>query len=454
MKFINLIAFLVLVLVSSCGSKKVRVDDRPSWVKTRPLSDTDYVGIAKSSKVQTPYKYEQLAKKDALVDLSSEISVNISSSSILSSVETPQGFAESYSSLIKSKSKNDIEGYELVSTYDTGTEYWCYYRLNKEKYKRLRNEKKKTAVSKSLDLYKRSRISRNEGRLKSAIISDIKAIEAVKDYWNEDIEVEIDEEDVLLGNELMSNLNVLIDELTITPRSNKINVVRGKPIDKELTSFVLTNSKGVEQEDIPVLFLYSDGRISKNKAISDSEGVVSYGFKKFSSKNNQVKLTCKVDLSRLINEASSDYLLHKLLRKMMPPHGSIDISVRNPIIYINTEERVLGREYTENQVSRVLTNYLVKKGFKITDYKSEGDFEIRINANTSKVAKNADRVYTCELRVDVKMYAEDKMVYSTKVNGIYGRGSNYESASKNAYTKVGDDIEIKVGNQLYRYILD
>jgi hypothetical protein len=454
MKFRNLIALLVLVLVSSCGSKKASVDDRPSWVKTRPLSDTDYVGIAKSSKVQTPYKYIQLAKKNALVDLSSEISVNISSSSILSSVETPHGFAESYSSLIKSKTKNDLEGYELVSTYDTETEYWCYYKLNKAKYKRLRGEKKEIAVSKSLDLYKRSKISRKEGRLKSAIIFNIKAIEVVKDYWNEDIEVSLDGGKILLGNELMANLNMLIAELAITPKETTIDGVRGKSIDHSLLSFVITASTGIEQEGIPVLFLYSDGRISKNKAITNNEGVVSYGFKKIKSSGNKVKFSCKVDLSELINEASSDYLLHKLLRNIIAPRGSIIISVRNPIIYISSDERILGSEYADNQVSKVLANYLIEKGFKVTDDKSKGDFEIRISANTNKVSKNADRLYTCELSVDIKMYAEDKIVYSTKVNDVFGRGSNYESASKDAYGKVNDDIEIKVGNQLYRYILD
>ena len=454
MKFRYLIILSVLALLSSCGSKKISVDERPSWVKSRPLSDTDYIGIGKSSKIKSPNKYLQLAKNDALIDISSEVSVRVSSSSVLSSVETPQGFAESYSSLIKSNTKNDLEGYELVSTFETETDYWCYYQLNKKKYSLYVSEKRNAAISKSLDLYQRSIDSRNRGELKSSIIFNIKAIEAVKDYWSEKLEVIFDDKSILLGNELMANLNRLIREITVMPNVESIDGVRGKSIKNDLLSFTLYDAEMNAQEGIPVSFVYSEGRISKNKGVSDRYGKVSYGFNKFRSSNDYVKFICRVDLSKLIDEASSDYMLHKLLDNMTTPKASINILVRNPIIYINTDERILTEEFVDKKLRNVMSSYFIDKGINTTEIKSESDFEITIDADTKKVSRNSDRVYTCELSVGIKMYADDKVVYSTNVNDILGRGSSYKSASIDAYGKIGNDIEVKVGNQIYRYIFD
>ena len=454
MKFKYLIILSVLALISSCGSKKVSVDERPSWVKSRPLSDADYIGIGKASKIKSPNKYLQLAKNDALSDISSEVSVKISSSSVLSSVETPQGFADTYSSLIKSNTKNDLEGYILVSTFETETDYWCYYQLNKQKYSLYISEKRNTAISKSLDLYQRSIDSRKNGKLKYSILFNIKAIEAVKDYWSEKIEIDFNGKSILLGNELMANLNKIIGEITVIPDVKNIDGVRGKSITNDLLSFTLSDSERNFQEGIPVLFIYSDGRISKNKVVSDRFGKVSYGFKKLKSRNNNVKFVCRVDLSNLIDEASSDYMLHKLLDNMTTPKASVNISVRNPIIYINSNEKVLGEKYVDNEIRNVMNTYLINKEFKTTKIKKESDFELRIDADTKKVSRNSDRVYTCELSVDIKMYADGEVVYSTRVNDVLGRGSSYKGASIDAYGKIGNDIEVKVGNQIYRYISD
>ena len=448
-----IISLLIFTFMLSCGSKKVVVDNSPTWVKIRPLSEVDYVGIGKSSKIKSPYKYLQLAKNNALGDISSEISVNISSSSVLSSVETQQGFVDTYSSLIKSKAQNSLEGYELVSAYETETDYWCYYKLNKEKYNTLRKKKRQSAISKSLDFYERSSKARNQGDLKPSILLNIRAIEAVKDYWSEEIKVTLNGKDVFWGNELITNQNKLIGDLSVKPVLDRIIGVRAKPISDDLLSFTLSNKNGVKQEGIPVLFIYSDGRISKNKSISDNLGRVSYNFKKFKSKKNNVVFKCEIDLSELIDEATSDYMLHKLLDKIIVPDGRIDISVRNPILYVKSNEKVLGDNY-DGDVRNILERFLKEKGLKTTNIKTESDFEIIINSDTKKVSRNSDRVYTSELIISIKMLYDDEIVYSTSISEVYGRGSNYKNASIDAYSKVDSDIRIKVGNQLYRYILD
>ena len=455
MKFKNIIIlFVTLALIPSCGSKKIVVDNRPSWVKTRPLSVVDYIGVGRSSKVKSPYKYSKLAKNNALNDISSEISVNVSSRSVLSSVETQQGFVDSYSSLIKSKTKNDLEGYELVNTYETETDYWCYYKLNKKKHSDLRKAKRQSAISKSLDFYKRSTDAKTQSSLKPSILLNIKAIEAIKDYWTEEIIITLNGKSVFLGNELISNQNTLMNNLYVNPISNNVNGVRGKSMPKNLLSFILTDKRGVKQENIPVLFKYSDGRISKSKSVSGKKGKVSYKLKKLKSDNNRAFFRCIVDFPELIDEATSDYMLHKLLGKINAPEGKIDITISSPVIYISSVEKLLGKNTEIEEIAITIADYLDKKGLKTTNVKAESDFDIVINSDTKRISRNSDRVYTSELILTIKMFSDNELVYTTNISEVYGRGSDYKNASSNAYSKADSDIRFRVGNQLYRSVFE
>ena len=445
---------IVIAVSSSCGSKKSVEDNRPSWVKNRPISNSDYVGVGKSSKIKLPYKYLQEAKNNALNDISSEISVNISSTSVLSSLETPTGFVDTYSSLIKSKAKSNLEGYELISTYETNTDYWCYYKLNKIKYSNILNEKKKVAIKKSLDFYNRCKSSEKNTNLKKSIVLNIKAIDTVKNYWGEELKVEIDGRNVFLGNELITNVSRLIAELRVKQKYKQIDGVRGKNISNESLSFIIENFEGDKQAGIPIIFGYSDGRLSKNKRVSDNEGKVSYRIKKLNTDKNIIIFACKVDVSSIIDEVTGDYLLHKLLDRIPVSNAKIEIKVRNPVIYINSEELLLGRKNKESNISYTLSEYLIKKGIKTTSIKSESDFEIIIEADTKEVSRNSDRVYTSELNVHIEMISENRIVYSSDIKDFYGRGNSYSNASEDAYSKVGKDVRVKVGNQIYRYIKD
>ena len=455
MNFKNIIAlFVILVFISSCGSKKIVVDNRPDWVKSRPFSELDYIGIGRSSKIKSPYKYSKLAKNNALNDISSEISVNVSSSSVLSSVETQQGFVDSYYSLIKAKTKNDIEGYELVNTYETETDYWCYYKLKKSKYSDLRKAKRQSAILKSLDFYKRSTDAKTQASLKPSILLNIKAIEAIKDYWTEEIIVTLNGKSVFLGNELITNQSKLMNNLSVTPVYNTVNGVRGKPMYNNLLSFTLTDKKGVKQDNIPVLFSYSDGRISKSRSVSGKNGNASYKLKKLKSDRNKVFFRCGVDFSELIDEATSDYMLHKLLGRINTPEGKIDITISDPVIYISSKEKLLGKDTEIEEIALTIADYLDKKGLKTTNVKAESDFEIVINSDTKKTSRNSDRVYTSELILSIKLFSDNELVFTTNISEVYGRGNDYKDASSNAYSKVDSDIRFRVGNQLYRSVFE
>ena len=79
------------LLLTSCGSPKEVAPieppaPRPSWVSSKPINSGMYSGIGMAYK-SAGADYIAMAKNNALNDLASEISVNISSSSLFYQIE-------------------------------------------------------------------------------------------------------------------------------------------------------------------------------------------------------------------------------------------------------------------------------------------------------------------------------------------------------------------------------
>src|ERR1043166_2977757 len=108
---------VIFFALAACKGKKEAVKEAqtvaeskpaPSWVSSRPNDGFKYVGIGFCDKAKnTNYTIE--AKKNALYDLSSEIKVDISSNSVLYSVQNNKNFNESFNSMTKMSNSANIE---------------------------------------------------------------------------------------------------------------------------------------------------------------------------------------------------------------------------------------------------------------------------------------------------------------------------------------------------------
>jgi len=453
MKIYRLLLFPILsVFILSCGSSKPQIDDRPDWVKSRPISEINFIGIGMASKKMSPFDYMSIAKNNALSDLSSEISINLSSSSVLSSLETVNNFTEDYRSTIKAKTKKELEDYKLISTYENDEVYWVYYMLNKNDYRNKLERKKQFAIGKAKDYYVKSLNAYNSHDSKLAMIMNIRAIEAVKDYWGENLVVSINGSNLYLGNELILNLNRIINELELVPNYYSIKVIRGKSLPDSLSTYKVLNKKGIAQHGIPVSFSISENRLSNNIRVSNKAGYVSIYLDKISSKSNRSSITSKIIIDDIIKEASSDFLLVKLLNKISTPESEIAINVKNPNVYIKSSEAILGEKTDKNILGSSLKLYFENKGFTIVDDIDSSHFVIKIVSDTDRLALNRKGIYSSSFDSSIIMYSNGNEIFSTSISKISGRGSSFALASINAYNKADKEIIIRIANQLYREI--
>ena len=107
MRISIVLIFASLLLLTACDSLKQSASQKsppPEWVKTKPVNSFYYIGIGSAPKTgYDPADYTQTAQQQALGDLSREISVNISSSSVLSVIENNYHINENWSSEIKQR---------------------------------------------------------------------------------------------------------------------------------------------------------------------------------------------------------------------------------------------------------------------------------------------------------------------------------------------------------------
>jgi hypothetical protein len=150
-KNIFYIFILSIVLLSGVKAQEPVEMKVPSWVSSRPNSGFKFVGIGFADKTRSD-NYQMEAKKNALYDLASEIKVDISSNSVLYTVQNNNNFNENFNSLIKLSNTDNIEGYTLVDSYENEKQYWVYYQLDKQEYANKKAEKKKQIITKASNL--------------------------------------------------------------------------------------------------------------------------------------------------------------------------------------------------------------------------------------------------------------------------------------------------------------
>jgi len=158
------IFILTLIFLAAC-SPKVQPPDpdslKPSWLRAEPNQAGYYTGIGHSIKDGTN-NYVQSAKKSALDDLVSEIKVNVSSTSVLSQLETNKKLTEQYQQVIQTTAADEIEEFEMVDAWEDASNYWVYYRLSIERYRQIKEEQKRNATTLALGYFEKSTRSREK----------------------------------------------------------------------------------------------------------------------------------------------------------------------------------------------------------------------------------------------------------------------------------------------------
>ncbi len=443
--------FLALALIACKGKQHVVVPDetvvnteasKPDWVRARPSGSGYYVGVGLASKSRPDHL--ETAKKNALNDLASEISVTVEGNSLLYTLDQRSHFDESFTGTIKTTTSEQIEGFELVDSWESPTEYWTYYRLAKAEHARIKAEKKAKAIGTAMDLHARSRTSLVSGDLKSAFDQDLRALLAMKDYWGENDIVDLDGHQVPLVNELYNDLQKLTSGVRFEILPERCELSYANHFKRELLVSA-TFSNGTALRDLvqlPVIIEFPGlaGKVTEQKN-TDSEGHARSTVQGIDPEAAQKEVVVRLDLRALVSKEMDPTLVKALMSSLTVPEKRALIDLKMPKVFMRALETNLGVPVGDAGLAVVVREELTRKGFRFVEREADSDMVLQLNASTRQGGE-ASGFFTSFLDVSYSFrdrHTQD-VLHEGGRQGVKGVQLNYEKAGIEAYKKAVPDV--------------
>jgi hypothetical protein len=424
----------------------------PNWVKQKPIESPYYSGIGMA--IKSSPDYLAIAKNNALNDLASEISVQIKSSSVLYQVENNDRFREEFKANTQLSSIENIEGFELVDSYENNREYWVYYRLSKSEYAALKKQRKDAAISRSLDLYDKANEFKLNAQYDDALIYGIKALEAIKPYLGDGLQVEHNSTQMFLGNELFNFLNTTVNEINIRPILGDFEITRGKTPNAQKLAFLVCSEEFKSLADVPIYFFYSGHRIKNNELYSSYDGTISYPLTKITSTNPTEYLQANLNMVSLTKEATDDPIISQLMGRISGSEARIKITVNKPRVLVQSAELSLSDTLNENILATTFKREFLESQFKVTQELANADYILKIEASTKEMG-NTNGFFSTALNANIKLYSKElNLLYTHQINNLKGVQLDYQKASIDAYQKASEQIEKFVFRQMRRKVFE
>lgn len=427
---------------------------RPAWLASKPVDDAFYIGIGHSSKDGTN-NYIQASKQSALEDLVSEIKVNISSTSVLSQIDINKEFSEKYEQIIQTTAVDEIEEFEQVDSWEDDRNYWLYYRLSKQRYKDIKDQQKRDAVTLGMDFFTKAKESERAGQSVEALGFYFQGFRAIEKYLAEPIHLQFEGKEILLTNEIYANIQQLLDkmQLSTNPTSLELNR-RVSQSSQAVVTRAHYKDSGKPVPDLPLQAMFEKGAGDVYPQYkTDASGLTKILLTKISSRDLEQSLGVKVDLLAFAGpNASPIYSL--VAQKFTVPKASVLLKVKRPLVYLSANEKSLGLDKPNRQLTNKIKNYLAKAGFEFTDDRGVSDLMVDVNSDSEKGAASGS-IYITYVTAVIKVFTthDNKEIYATTLDRIKGYSLDYERSSQEAYNKSVDALEKEKLPELLNAIL-
>ncbi|NOT74192.1 MAG: LPP20 family lipoprotein [Cyclobacteriaceae bacterium] len=454
---------VIALIVASCGpaatqnkSKKKgkQENPKPAWLNAKPMTDQYYVGIGHGTKDGTS-NYVQEAKKSALEDLVSEIKVNISSTSVLTSIDQNKEFRDKYEQMIQTTAADEIEEFESVDSWEDPVNYWVYYRLSKQRYHEIKEQQKRDAVTLALDFFTKAKESERGGNSIQALGFYYQGFRSVEKYLAEPITLTFEGKSIILTNEIYASMQGLLDNYQVTTTPSQLSLNR-----RVAQSNISVMAKAIDRKtklplgDLPLKAAFDKGSGDVFPTYkTDASGQAKILLTKIGSRDLEQTVGVSVDLLAFAGENPSP-IFALISSKMTVPKASVLLSVQRPLVYISSVEKNFGVTKSNQQVTNKIKNFLTSQGFELTDEKKKAELLVDISTDSEKGAVSGSIYITYVTSViRVSTGKENKEIYATTLERIKGYSLDYDRASQEAYNKSLDTLDKEKLPELLNAIL-
>jgi hypothetical protein len=448
-----LISFLFVINNSIVIAQTQTESVAPNWVNKRPVNSFKFIGIGVADK-SAGNNYQNEAKKNALFDLSSEIKVDISSNSILYTVQNNNQFNENFNSLIKLSSTDNIEGYKLVDAYENDKQYWLYYELDKQDYENQKAKTKELTIAKAVNLINVSFTDEKEGNFAGSLKKRIQAFGVLSPYLNEDLSFTTNnnvKNIIELSNTIQKQLQTIS---VITSKTNQV-IKPYQPSYKPISYKLVVNNKS-PLVDFPFIVNSDNENVRINEAsVTNSNGDIEINIKSVKPLNQEIYFTLNPDINKLMNGDSVSKSSIILLKQFIETAQLKAYAKVSPIsIFINCIEKNGSKLNDQKIIEPIIISKFQGQEIAIVEQKEKADYLIDVEALTFKDVSsdilNANysiQLSQLKIKLSLRNVSTKELLYNSEVSDIYGYGNSQETAGLNAFQS--DKLKAKLNENLF-----
>lgn len=332
---------LLLVLLPVFLQAKV-----PEWVQSTPQNSFYYwgIGVCELSDVN----YREVAKREALEEITQQISVKVESNSFMSMTEIDLVSHEDYQKQIQASSQVYLEDLQIFDTYQDKKKYYICYRLNKEEYKAKVKAKSLEIAKSAYDYLQKAREAETDGNLTAAISYYLKGLEEVESWLFMDLSYMAENVPV----ELYSGYTSVFDGLSLSllPESTTLHNLRA--VNVEIVAVLHKNNIPIQNIPLKAQFVNGAGKITLT-AKTNNMGEGRFYLTQLTSKEVIQSVKICVD-NNILRDLPKIYQNRTTLHKLPEAYFQIDVEQQNIVFYINPINNAIPPLL--RQVASVLSN--------------------------------------------------------------------------------------------------
>jgi hypothetical protein len=452
------ICFVLLVcntvLAQKKGQSSAAEAKIPNWVSSRPNDGSKYVGIGVAEKGKSSDPKTE-AKQNALFDLASEIKVDISTNSVLQSVQNNNSFDQNFNSLIKLTNSDNIEGYTLVDTYENDKQVWMYYELDKAEYAKRKEIKKQNTITKASNLIALSFSDEKNKNFSACLKKRIQAFGILNPYLNEEIVFDPSQSNGVKNVfELTNLIQNQLQSISVTQGSIVPVVKPYQPNYTPITyKLLISNNGGLN--DFPFKLDSDDDFLKiEEQESTNSNGEIQLKIFGVEPQFQLSSVTLNPDIERLIeNDSVSKSSITILKQFIQTPALKIQVNIEPVALFISSKESNFGKQLPTNMIEQFVEQKFNGAEIKIVDDPKLSDYAIDLSANTasdisSDILESNYKLSLAQLSINVSLKnSKGEVLYKNLVTDIYGYANSDEKAGINAYSNT--KLKTYLGESLF-----
>jgi len=439
MRKIIIFLFIFLMICFSVFAAK-----KPDWVNKRPIDNNSYIGIGVAEKDTETSEYIQKAKDRALREIASEITVTISGATLNQILEKAGVVKEEFESQIQSSTQAQLEGYELVDTWQDKDQYWVYYKLLKEKYAQLRKAKIDKAVSLSLDFYVKAEQKRANNQITEALQLYVQAFNPIEPYLSEPLETMYNGQNIYLLNTIHASLQQVLSTISLKPVKPEIDATIGRGLDDPILFKALYLQAPIANLPLFFNFIKGEGELIDSDK-TGINGIAPCRISKILSADKMQVIKAQLAIDKLVSQDDVNPIIQDIIKSLTIPSANVILNVSGPQVFIESTELNFGNPLEVSYIEPKLKEKLSGYGYSFVDMKSDADYVIMIDAQSRK----GSTIYKmCSAFVDVTVSVMDmstyEEIYKNTFSNVKGINTDMDKAGLAAFDNASKQISAEI----------